>query len=443
MIPQILQWLDQRVVPNMPIGARVLEIGSRNVNGSARSVLQPHAWSWLGIDFTPGPDVDVVANARDWLIDNPGAQFDAIVCLESYEHDRHWWETNNLAKNVLTPGGLHIVSTPTIGFPIHNYPGDYYRFTPQAHREVVMDGCGVIHQTIVGDEPWRTLCTAGRKLPQPVTTPPFLVAYTLCDDLYFDCLKIWHAWHVHRYDELIVLVRRDAHPIDKVLAFCRERNVTVLMAEQPGKYCFNDYPTIYQHAAERGLNTWYSNIDVDEVVDRRLSPRGLARWLIKNDLVVAFAHMIDRVPDDGKVAPLPDDPADLFKVFPRRICFGATHTGWNYSKPFLRRSDFHGLHRIDNVRWANGRGCSWSFELSHFDFTTGTRDRSAFKFATYEHQDIGKWRFQYQKLAQMCETGIDPNHGLLPEPDFEGSRGMFGDDWDDVWAYRNHLPVIY
>jgi hypothetical protein len=441
MMPELLQWLDKAVLPNLPKNARVLEIGSRNVNGSARQVLESHVDSWLGIDMIDGPGVDKVAYAVDFLRENPDLRFDVVICMEAFEHDPKWWETNTLALRTITKGGLHVVTTPTIGFPIHNYPGDYYRFTPQAHREMVMDGCGVIHQEVVGPEPWRSLATVGRKLDEMRTDSLHVIAYTLCDDLYFDHLRTWYAWHVDRYDELIVMVRRDAHGCEKVLDFCRENRISVIFADAAGKYCFNDYPTIYAHAAARGPNTWYSNIDVDEVVDRRLCVRGLARWCIAHNLVTAFAHMIDRVADDGKVAPLPDDPAKLFEAFPRRICFGATHTGWNYSKPFLRRSDFFGLHRIDNARWANSRGCSHSFELSHFDFTTGTRDRAAFKFATYEHQDIGKWRFQYDKLAQMCESGIDPDHGLLPEPDIEASRPLFGDWFSDVWKFANLSPV--
>lgn len=436
MMPELIQWLERCVAPNMPINARVLEIGSRNVNGSARQVLQPLSSSWTGIDMIAGPDVDIVTTGVEYLEANPDERFDVVVAMEAYEHDPGWWRTNELALRSLKPSGLYVVSTPTIGFPIHNYPGDYWRFTPQSHREVVMRGCGVIHQGEFGNSPWVSLCTVGRKLNVSPSTPR-VIAYTLCDDLYLDCLRTWWAWHVLRYDELIVVLRRDTHPTTEVMKFCREKNISMIFPDETGKYCFNDYPFLYAHASARGLDTWYSNIDVDEVVDRRLCPRALAKWCVKHDLVTAFAHMIDRVPDDGKVAPLPDDPRDLFKVFPRRICFGATHTGWNYSKPFLRRSDMWGLHRIDNMKWANARGCSWSFELSHFDFTTGTRDRAAFKFATYEHKDIGKWRFQYEKLAQMCVDGIDPDQGLLPEPDIEPSRGMFGDMFDEVWAYRD------
>ena len=53
---------------------QVLEIGSLNINGTAR-VHWPNA-RWLGIDRQRGPGVDVVCDFLDW---EANAAFDVIV----------------------------------------------------------------------------------------------------------------------------------------------------------------------------------------------------------------------------------------------------------------------------------------------------------------------------------------------------------------------------
>jgi hypothetical protein len=60
---------------------RVVEFGSRDVNGSVRRLF-PHAY-YLGIDWSDGPGVDVVADAATWTCDRP---FDTVICLETLEH---------------------------------------------------------------------------------------------------------------------------------------------------------------------------------------------------------------------------------------------------------------------------------------------------------------------------------------------------------------------
>lgn len=63
----------------------VLEIGSLNINGTAR-VHWPNA-RWLGIDQQRGPGVDVVCDFLDWESD---AAWDVVVCCEVLEHASAW-----------------------------------------------------------------------------------------------------------------------------------------------------------------------------------------------------------------------------------------------------------------------------------------------------------------------------------------------------------------
>jgi hypothetical protein len=64
----------------------VLEIGSRNVNGSVREFFA--ASRYLGVDRIEGDGVDVVKDATGgW---SPLEQPDCIVCCEVFEHTADW-----------------------------------------------------------------------------------------------------------------------------------------------------------------------------------------------------------------------------------------------------------------------------------------------------------------------------------------------------------------
>lgn len=111
------------------------------------------------------------ANFMDCFEDN---RFDVVLCNAMLEHDKHFWKTIAEIKRVTKPGGLIVIGTPgykylkiekvksilrkiplirhlssnqylnlffsaTITFQIHAAPGDYYRFSPQAFKEVFFE----------------------------------------------------------------------------------------------------------------------------------------------------------------------------------------------------------------------------------------------------------------------------------------------------------------
>jgi SAM-dependent methyltransferase len=61
--------------------ARVVEVGSRDINGSIRELVD--AATYVGIDLEPGPGVDVVADCRFW---EPPWPASLVVCCEVLEH---------------------------------------------------------------------------------------------------------------------------------------------------------------------------------------------------------------------------------------------------------------------------------------------------------------------------------------------------------------------
>lgn len=71
----------------LTIEGPVIEIGSRNVNGSARDAFP--GVEWFGIDSEDGPGVDLVWDVLDWW---PEKQFKTVVCCEVLEHAQKWRE---------------------------------------------------------------------------------------------------------------------------------------------------------------------------------------------------------------------------------------------------------------------------------------------------------------------------------------------------------------
>ena len=178
MHPRIYQEFE-KICTERPIRGSVLEIGAmpNDLSLLAMNCLSGAA-SKIGIDLH-GPheykDFKIVkgnSNSMDCFPDN---NFDAVLCSSTLEHDKYFWKTLGEIKRVTKPGGMIVISVPgfaklgcgkfkglltrlplvrrlqahpylsmffisTLTFQIHNWPGDYYRFSPQAIREVFMEG---------------------------------------------------------------------------------------------------------------------------------------------------------------------------------------------------------------------------------------------------------------------------------------------------------------
>lgn len=84
----------------------VIEVGSRDVNGGIRHLL-PKRCTYLGVDISPGPGVDLVADATTWQPDNKA---DTVICLEVLEHAPTWRPMIANMAHWLTPAGIMILT---------------------------------------------------------------------------------------------------------------------------------------------------------------------------------------------------------------------------------------------------------------------------------------------------------------------------------------------
>lgn len=124
MTPEALAWA-RRWVPDRQV--TVIDVGGRDINGSARSLFQ--ASSYLSVDLHPGPGVDLVQDFTTYQ----GDTVDVVVCMETAEHTEAWPQILENAAKHLDHGGLLIFTAAGPGWPPHSaadggplHPGEHY-----------------------------------------------------------------------------------------------------------------------------------------------------------------------------------------------------------------------------------------------------------------------------------------------------------------------------
>jgi SAM-dependent methyltransferase len=115
-----------------------LEIGSRECGHtvSFRQAFSDHGGEYIGTDQEAGPGVDMVLDlTADFSLVSRRLPkpFATILCLSVLEHCRQPFLMAENMQRLLAPGGALYVSVP-FAWEIHNFPADYWRFTPDAVR---------------------------------------------------------------------------------------------------------------------------------------------------------------------------------------------------------------------------------------------------------------------------------------------------------------------
>jgi SAM-dependent methyltransferase len=91
---------------------------------------------YLGLDMRPGPGVDCVGDVE--ALPQGDGSVGTVFAMSTFEHVRRFWRGFAEVRRVLRPDGALIVSCPFY-FYIHNYPADYWRFTPEAFDALLED----------------------------------------------------------------------------------------------------------------------------------------------------------------------------------------------------------------------------------------------------------------------------------------------------------------
>ncbi len=121
-------------------GKKVIEIGSYDVNGSLRSIiesLQPA--EYMGVDILEGPCVDEVCGVEDLLERFDEESYDLVISTEVIEHVGDWQKAISNIKKVCKENGIIFLTTRSYGFPYHPTPTDYWRFEKEDMEKIFSD----------------------------------------------------------------------------------------------------------------------------------------------------------------------------------------------------------------------------------------------------------------------------------------------------------------
>jgi SAM-dependent methyltransferase len=124
-------------------GKRVIELGSCNVNGSLRPIIEAlKPAEYVGVDIQKGPGVDVICGAEN-IIEKFGKEsFSIIVSTELLEHVRDWRKVISNIKNICKPNGIILITTRSYGFSCHGYPYDFWRYE-LSDMENIFSDCAI------------------------------------------------------------------------------------------------------------------------------------------------------------------------------------------------------------------------------------------------------------------------------------------------------------
>jgi SAM-dependent methyltransferase len=123
-----LNYLEE--IGNHP-GVRILEIGSREVTGKSTARRRFAQAEYVGFDFYPGPNVDVVGDAHQLSRYFGDQKFDIIYSTAVFEHlAMPWLAATEIAK-LLKVGGLVVIETH-FSHQSHERPWHFFQFSDMA-----------------------------------------------------------------------------------------------------------------------------------------------------------------------------------------------------------------------------------------------------------------------------------------------------------------------
>ncbi len=121
-----------RRIVNEVCSGRVLELGAGPLSYKHLFV----GCDVVSTDIEECSGIDEVADVRDLRYKD--GSFDCVVCVSVLEHVFEIEKAISEIYRVLRKGGVAIINTPFL-YPLHDEPGDYYRFTEFAYRRLLKD----------------------------------------------------------------------------------------------------------------------------------------------------------------------------------------------------------------------------------------------------------------------------------------------------------------
>jgi SAM-dependent methyltransferase len=123
----------------VPIQEPIFEFGAMQVPGQEGiSDLRPIFPNkrYIGSDISHGPGVDIILDLHD--INLSSNSVGTVITCDTFEHVKYPYRAISELYRIIKPGGILII-TSVMDWPIHGYPNDYWRFTPEGFRSLLSD----------------------------------------------------------------------------------------------------------------------------------------------------------------------------------------------------------------------------------------------------------------------------------------------------------------
>lgn len=121
----------------LPLPEPIYEFGSLQVPGQEGFAdLRPFfpGKTYVGADMRAGPGVDVILDLHQ--LDLPAESVGTALILDTLEHVEYVRQAVAELHRIIRPGGVLIMSS-VMNYVIHDYPHDYWRFTPEAFKSLL------------------------------------------------------------------------------------------------------------------------------------------------------------------------------------------------------------------------------------------------------------------------------------------------------------------
>jgi len=148
----------------------ILDIGSLDTSGNNynyRSIFSEPNWSYDGLDFRKGKNVNIVTADIYNIQEIADESYDVVICGQLFEHLGFFWLTMGEISRILKPGGFCCIIAPS-GGPKHGIEDtDCYRFYEDGMRGLAnYVNFDILHVSINNEDyskPWCDACLVAKK----------------------------------------------------------------------------------------------------------------------------------------------------------------------------------------------------------------------------------------------------------------------------------------
>jgi len=124
--------------------AKVLDVGSLDINGTYRPLVEARGWEYVGLDIIGGKNVDVVTgDAYSYPFED--GEFDVVISGSTMEHVQAPWLWIVELYRVLKEGGFLAICT-VMAWGEHRHPVDCWRILPDGMRFLFDEAGFKVHE---------------------------------------------------------------------------------------------------------------------------------------------------------------------------------------------------------------------------------------------------------------------------------------------------------